>query len=447
MKMAGGGRDAGDPRGRRRRPSPLAPCDLQVSALRSIPLVVCLALLAAVLGLAALPSPVAAQSGAPMAYAKYDVINLRTGPSTAYPAVAELRYGEGCPIAGRDVSTGWWLLSCPNNLRAWTSYDVVTVTGDVATAPLYTVSGGAIVAPPEQLAPPPPATFAGWQASYFANKDLSGVPVMVQDAPEVNFNWGAGSPGPNVPTDYFSARYERTLNLPAGSYFLTLRMDDGARVFIDDRVVMDDWRMGSWRELSSVVSLGGLHRFRVEYFEDSGQAALYFAIAPYGAAPAPQPTPPAWQPSAPNLAVPQEQWRAQFFNNTDVAGSPAAAQYEARSFYQLDKNWGANPPVAGVGADYWSARFEGQFFFTPADYMFYAQSDDGVRVWIDNILVIDAWFDGYKERSNRFDRIGEGNHTMRVEFYKRTGGAFLRIWWSFAGSNYPVTGPIPPPPF
>lgn len=410
------------------------------------PLLVGLALLAALLGATVLPMPAAAQTGMPIAYAKYEVIDLRTGPSTAYPAVAELRYGEACPITGRDVNTGWWLLSCANNIQGWTSYDVVTVTGDVSTVPLYNVSGGAIVAPPEPIAPPPPTTFSGWQASYFANKELTGVPVLVQDVPEINFNWGIGSPGPNVPADYFSARYERTLNLPAGNYYLTLRMDDGARVFVDDRVVMDDWRVGSWRELSSVVTLGGLHRFRVEYFEEGAEASLYFSIVPYGAAPQPQPTPSPWQPTAPELTVPRDQWRAQYFNNTDVAGSPVAAQYGPRGFYQLDKNWGAGAPAAGISADYWSARFEGEFYFSPADYSFYTIADDGVRVWIDNILVIDAWYDGYKERNNRFDRVGDGYHTMRVEFYERAGGAIVRAWWSYAGSNYPVSGPVPPPP-
>jgi hypothetical protein len=270
----------------------------------------------------------------------------------------------------------------------------------------------------------------------------------VQDVPEINFNWGLGSPGPNVPVDYFSARYERTLSLPLGNYMLTLRMDDGARVLIDDQVVMDDWRTGPFRELTSVRTLGGSPRVRVEYFEDTGNAAIFFSITPFGSVPPapPAPVPPQPVSPAPDLQVPHDQWRAQYYNNTDLAGNVVAAQYVPRSFYPLEQNWGAGSPAAGVGTDYWSARFEGMFYFSPADYDFFAQSDDGVRVYIDNILLINAWFDGYVDQKNSFDRVGEGNHSMRVEYYDRTGNAYVRVWWSYKGNYQPLPGPIPPPP-
>ena len=265
--------------------------------------------------------------------------------------------------------------------------------------------------------------------------------------PTINFNWGFGSPGPSVPTDYFSARYERNMTLVPGSYLLTLRMDDGARLFIDDQLVLDDWRMGSARELTAVRTLGSYARLRIEYFEENGEASIFFAMTPLNApSPAPPTPPPPWQGSAPDLPVVQDQWRAQFFNNTDLGGNPAAAMYEPRGFYPLDRNWGMGAPAAGISADFWSARYEGRFYFAPGDYEFFAVSDDGVRVYINDILLINAWFDGYNDRSNRFNQVGAGWHTMRVEYYDRTGNANLRVWWSFAGSRQPVTGPIPPPP-
>jgi hypothetical protein len=35
-------------------------------------------------------------------------------------------------------------------------------------------------------------------------------------------------------------------------------------------------------------------------------------------------------------------------------------------------------------------------------------TNDGVRLYIDNILVLDSWWDGYKEPTNNFRRIGAG---------------------------------------
>jgi uncharacterized protein YraI len=418
-------------------------------------LVATLLILAVVVGAAAGVSraaPLLQTSGA-MAVAAYDQVNIRSGPSTAYAVVGSLVLGQSCPIIGRDTSTGWWLIACANGVTGWVSPDVVTVVGDTSNVPSYTVGGSAIVAPPEPQAPSQPTTFTGWQASYFANADLSGVPVLVQDVPDINFDWGYGSPSPSVPVDNFSARYARTLNLAPGNYLLTLRMDDGARVFIDSQLVMNDWRVGSVRELQQMVTLNGSHAFTVEYFEGTGTASLFFAITPQAAQPTPTPPPPPYQPSVPTLSVPQDQWRAQYYNNTGLGGSPAAAMYVPRSAYQLDQNWGTGSPAQGVNADYFSAVFEGNFYFAAGDYMFYTQVDDGARLYIDNILVIDAWSDGPKERSNRFNSIGVGYHNIRVEYYEQTGNAYVRAWWTLAGSPAPAPTPtpggggnVPPPP-
>ena len=108
-------------------------------------------------------------------------------------------------------------------------------------------------------------------------------------------------------------------------------------------------------------------------------------------------------------------------------------------------NWGEGTPAPGIGVDYWSARFEGSFFFSGGDFEFFVQSDDGTRVYIDNILVIDAWYDGYKQRNNTFRQVGSGYHMMRVDYYERTGSAFVRVWWSFPGSQAPISGLVPPP--
>ena len=96
----------------------------------------------------------------------------------------------------------------------------------------------------------------------------------------------------------------------------------------------------------------------------------------------------------------------------------------------MDLDWGYASPAANVNAEYFSARFEGSFFFDAGDYQFYARADDGVRLYIDNILVLDSWWDGYKEPTNNFRRIGGGPHTIRVEYYERTGSAFIRVWWT-----------------
>jgi hypothetical protein len=55
--------------------------------------------------------------------------------------------------------------------------------------------------------------------------------------------------------------------------------------------------------------------------------------------------------------------------------------------------------------------------------------DDGIRVYIDGIRILDNWGDGYKEFQNTFHGLGGGNHQITVEYYERGGTAFVRVWW------------------
>lgn len=364
------------------------------------------------------------QVGGTIGVARVDAVNVRSGPGTGFPVVGVLSFGQSCPIIGRDTFSGWWLMQCPGNLTGWVSPELLNIVGDPNSVPLYTVSGPMPQPVQPTPAPPPPAT--GWSASFFANRDLQGSPVLALTVPDANFNWGYGSPGPTVPVDYFSGRFQRTMVMSPGFYQFTLGMDDGARLFIDGDLVLNDWRVGSFRQLAAVRYVdGNPHTYVVEYFEDTGQAALQLLITP--TAP-PQPQPPVPQPGP--GAIPQNQWFAQYFNNTELAGGPLVTQFVPRGAYPLDLDWGYGSPAPNINVDYFSARFEGSFFFDAGDYRFFARSDDGVRLYIDNILVIDAWWDGFKEPTNTFLRVGGGNHTIRVEFYERAGTAFIRAWWT-----------------
>ena len=77
----------------------------------------------------------------------------------------------------------------------------------------------------------------------------------------------------------------------------------------------------------------------------------------------------------------------------------------------------------------WSARWVGAFQFDSGTFSFRIQADDGVRVYLDGLLVIDRWVDGYKEAGNRVIGVGSGLHTVTVEYYERTGNASIRLWW------------------
>jgi hypothetical protein len=352
------------------------------------------------------PTPVPTATPTPVPSLRVTVpATVRAGPAADYAATGTLGAGALCALTGRNASFTWWQVSCPNGPTGWLGNDVVMVSGNVQALPVV-----AVAAPPTPT-PTPGAPVAGsWRASYFTNRDLAGAPALVQEVASINFNWGTAAPAPNLPPDNFSIRFEQQIYFPAGSYLFTFRVDDGLRFWIDDRLVLEDWREQSARTLTVQRSLSGNHALRIEYFEGYGEALLQFSYT---------------------LQQPGSDWNVSYYNNTDLSGAPVLRQGEVRGQNPIDQNWGAGSPAPGVvPADNWSARYLGTFNFAGGDYVFNATADDGVRVYIDGILVIDGWYDGYKQLSNTFRQIGAGNHLITVEYYERTGSAMLRVWWS-----------------
>ena len=132
------------------------------------------------------------------------------------------------------------------------------------------------------------------------------------------------------------------------------------------------------------------------------------------------------------------EWEAAYFNGVIPSGSPVFSQLEARAVNPVDYDWAISSPLPDrLNGDNWSARWVGQFRFNSGTYIFRAMVDDGVRVYIDDQLVLDGWRDGYKDLTNRFYAIGAGIHTMRVEYYERTGNAAVRVWWYEDLTNSP----------
>ncbi len=119
-------------------------------------------------------------------------------------------------------------------------------------------------------------------------------------------------------------------------------------------------------------------------------------------------------------------WQAAYWNNTFLSGSPVLQRSEAA----LDYDWGNGSPDAAVNPDRFSARWSRYIDVTPGVYRFTATSDDGIRIWIDNDLIIDQWNDHSPRTFTADKNLASGHHLVVVEFYENGGGAVARV--SFA---------------
>lgn len=143
--------------------------------------------------------------------------------------------------------------------------------------PSKTIVMGTVFPTPEPSTEPAPTK--AWKVEYFNNPNVTGKPVVTTQASRVYFMWGQAAPARTVNRDGFSARFTKNERFAQGKYRFTTRSDDGVRVYIDDELVINEWRAQPFGKnyIADVTLSAGVHTIRVEYFDQGGAAALQFS--------------------------------------------------------------------------------------------------------------------------------------------------------------------------
>lgn len=265
------------------------------------------------------------------------------------------------------------------------------------------------------------ATYAAspsFTASYYGNKNLSGTPVLTRSEPWLEHIWGPGAPDPAVPADLFSARWTKTQYFAAGRYRFTTVTDDGVRLLIDNKRVIDKWQGQTGTAYEAVVDLGaGNHTIVMEYFDEGGDALAKLS----------------WDSTTDQ---PGQSFLAEYWN-TPGAGSaptiPASVTVLSRQESAIDHEWGAGSPDPAVLADHFVARWTGTISFAPGEYEFLATTDDGVRLIVDGVTVVDHWVDQGATTHPATVLLDGGPHSIVMEYYEHGGDAMARLTWHQTG--------------
>jgi hypothetical protein len=246
-----------------------------------------------------------------------------------------------------------------------------------------------------------------WQARYYRNTNLSGSPSITQPEAVIDYDWGEIAPRPNFPADRYSVRWDGQRNLLQGTYTFIMTVDDGARVWVDGQLIIDAWSNGAVRTFTADVGLAEAeHSFRIEYYEQTGRAVARFH----------------WERvSSPTYP----QWKAEFWNNANLQGSPALVRNDTG----INFNWRDKAPAVGIRADHFSARWTRTLNFQTGVYRFTVRANDGVRVKIDGVIVLDEWHTDDGSTVYTFEVSLSGNHRVVVEYYEATGNALIEVSW------------------
>jgi glucose/arabinose dehydrogenase len=131
-----------------------------------------------------------------------------------------------------------------------------------------------------------------------------------------------------------------------------------------------------------------------------------------------------------SVTCPDGQFKAEYFTGVTPGTTPTFARCEAT----VQQNWGTGGPGNGVPDDGFSARWTGTHQFAAGTYAFTARSDDGIRVWVDDQLLIDNWRTGPAETKTASRAMTAGNHDVKVEYFDATGNAEASLSWSNANA-------------
>jgi len=137
--------------------------------------------------------------------------------------------------------------------------------------------------------------------------------------------------------------------------------------------------------------------------------------------------------------------KAEYFGNTTLSGAPFLTQIET----EVNHSWGdPGGPTASV-VDNFSARWTADLEIAIADtYTFITSSDDGVRLWLNEELIVENWTDhGTADNYSLPKALEPGIYALRMEYYEAGGGAVATLSWqtpTVARQIIPA-GPLQPP--
>jgi uncharacterized protein YraI len=268
-------------------------------------------------------------------------------------------------------------------------------------------------------------SYANWQADFYNNAQLIDPPAFEASYPEINFDWGQGSPNGAVNVDNWSARFGADVYFAAGTYRFTIQADDGVQLWVDYKNVLSTYNAPRPGETLTVdVTLtAGTHHLQVDYREITANAYLKMTWINVN--------------SIPNQPV-GGNWTAQYYSNPNLQGAPFATVTEQ----SISKNWGLGAPLAGMPADNFSVRWSTTQNFPAGNYFVQVTPDDGVRVFVNGIAYINEWHLATGGGYTAGFTLPGGSTTIVVEYFEAGFGASIDFQLTVPNTN---PNPTPQP--
>jgi beta-glucosidase len=134
---------------------------------------------------------------------------------------------------------------------------------------------------PSECLVPPDAKLGehGLKGEYFTNPDLTGKPIFTRIDKQVHFEWAMGSPDKAIPVDHYSVRWTgKLVPKESGIYAIGGSTDDGLRLYIDGKLLIDSWfsRGATLDVVNLKLEAGHSYDVKIEFYENDGWSYASF---------------------------------------------------------------------------------------------------------------------------------------------------------------------------
>jgi hypothetical protein len=121
----------------------------------------------------------------------------------------------------------------------------------------------------------------------------------------------------------------------------------------------------------------------------------------------------------------------QYFDNKDLTGASVS-----RTDATVNFTWGLGSPASSIAVDTFSARWTGQVQAQHTQtYTFYVTSDDGARLWVNGVQIINKWIDqSSTEWSGSIALTAGTKYDIKLEYFENGVDAAAQLRWSSAST-------------
>lgn len=272
----------------------------------------------------------------------------------------------------------------------------------------------------------------GLEASYWDNTDFSGNPLLKRVEEKVDFDWGLNSPDNELfRNGFFSSSFEGFFIVPqTDTYYFGVSSDDDYELIVNGQTVVSGGGCCAVEVYGAGMSLqiGQIVPLRFRHIDRGGPAVakLWMKIGPFSG----EILRNNWLRTKPLPLYQKQGVSARYYSDDGSHTFNEGRLILSRREQMVNNNWANSGPLVGV-TDGFMARYQ-TYFTAPVagSYAFGAGTDDGARLYVNNVLQVDEWVGrAYTRNYGAPISLSLGQTIpLTLEYFEYIGPAVAKLW-------------------